>query len=84
MIDKAKLGQRYTCFECGTKFYDLNRPEPLCPECGANQENAPITDFKALLSPRKRVVVEEQPEPVAEATESEEEDELDGTMIEAE
>ena len=32
-MDKSKLGQRYTCFKCGTKFYDLNRPEPLSPEC---------------------------------------------------
>ena len=30
-IDKAKLGIRYTCFQCAAKFYDLNRPEPICP-----------------------------------------------------
>ena len=26
--DKEKLGTRYSCFECGTKFYDLTKPEP--------------------------------------------------------
>lgn len=50
MLDKAKLGARYTCFECGTKFYDLNRGRGICPECGADQENAPVRDIKSLLS----------------------------------
>ena len=50
MLDKAKLGRRYSCYECGTKFYDLNRPAPLCPECNADQANAPTRDVKSLLS----------------------------------
>jgi len=50
MLDKTRLGNRYTCYECGTKFYDLNRPAPICPECGADQTNAPVQDVKALLS----------------------------------
>ena len=29
------------CFECGAKFYDLNKPDPLCPKCGVDQRNAP-------------------------------------------
>lgn len=52
MYDKTKLGNRFTCFQCGTKFYDLNRPTPLCPECNADQNEAPTTDLKALLSKR--------------------------------
>jgi len=47
--DKAALGSRYTCFQCGTKFYDLNRPEPTCPECNADQREAPVRDVKSLL-----------------------------------
>jgi hypothetical protein len=54
MYDKAKLGQRYTCFSCGTKFYDLNRPIPICPECGDDQRNAPVKDISSLLSSRRR------------------------------
>jgi hypothetical protein len=34
------LGKKYECFSCGTKFYDLGRPDPLCPKCGANQKQA--------------------------------------------
>lgn len=55
MIDKTKLGTRYTCFSCGTKFYDLLRPEPLCPECGSNQQDAPVRSIRELLSGRGRV-----------------------------
>ena len=50
MRDKTALGNRYTCFQCGTKFYDLNRPTATCPECGADQAEAPLRDIKALLS----------------------------------
>ncbi|HMV66429.1 MAG TPA: FYDLN acid domain-containing protein [Myxococcota bacterium] len=53
MFDKSKLGTRYACFQCGTKFYDLNRPEPTCPDCGADQREAPVRDIKALLAGRK-------------------------------
>ena len=52
MLDKALLGNRYTCFQCGTKFYDLNREVPTCPDCDADQQEAPIQDLKALLSSR--------------------------------
>lgn len=69
MLDKTRLGARYTCFKCSTKFYDLNRPAPICPECGADQTEAPVQDVKALLSKggvkgrRKVEVAEEEPSP---------------------
>jgi hypothetical protein len=33
------LGIRYKCYKCGTKFYDLGRPQPLCPSCDEDQNN---------------------------------------------
>lgn len=30
-------GKKYTCHNCGIKFYDLHKPEKICPKCGANQ-----------------------------------------------
>jgi len=39
------LGKKYTCYSCHTKFYDLGKPVPLCPKCGADQreaEEAPV------------------------------------------
>jgi uncharacterized protein (TIGR02300 family) len=35
-----ELGTKFECFSCGAKFYDLGKPEPLCPKCGANQKEA--------------------------------------------
>lgn len=65
MIDKTLLGSRYTCFECGTKFYDLGREVAICPECEADQANAPVRDIKSLLSKgggRRRKIIEEDDE----------------------
>ena len=38
---KKKLGNKYVCYQCGCKFYDLSRPQPICPKCGANQHEGP-------------------------------------------
>lgn len=54
MQDKSKLGTRYTCFQCGTKFYDLNRPAALCPSCGADQKDDPNPDPREAVLARFR------------------------------
>ncbi|HQI81977.1 MAG TPA: FYDLN acid domain-containing protein [Deltaproteobacteria bacterium] len=33
------LGTRFKCYKCGTKFYDLGKPQPICPSCEANQHS---------------------------------------------
>jgi hypothetical protein len=38
---KPGLGAKWTCFSCGAKFYDLNRPEPICPKCHSDQREQP-------------------------------------------
>jgi uncharacterized protein (TIGR02300 family) len=35
------LGTKHLCFKCDTKFYDLNKAEPICPKCGADQRQSP-------------------------------------------
>jgi len=35
-----ELGNKFECYSCGTKFYDLGKPQPICPKCGANQKDA--------------------------------------------
>ena len=32
----SKYGNKFTCWSCGTKFYDLGKPSPKCPKCGAD------------------------------------------------
>jgi hypothetical protein len=45
-MDETSLGKRYVCFKCGCKFYDLKKAEPICPKCGANQNEAPQGERK--------------------------------------
>ena len=40
-IAVGQLGEKYVCFQCRAKFYDLGKPEPRCPKCGADQRDAP-------------------------------------------
>ncbi len=72
------LGTKYVCYKCGTKFYDLKKPVPACPKCGADQREAPVakpaSGRAAKAAPPKEV---EEPEAAAvdeEDTESEEEE----------
>ena len=55
------LGTKYECFSCGSKFYDLGKPEPICPKCGANQKDAkrqelPTDSLHAKRKKREEVV----------------------------
>lgn len=71
------LGTKYTCFKCSTKFYDMKKPDPLCPKCGANQRESPALKPAPegrrgrLAAPAK--VIEPEPEEPAEAAEEDEE-----------
>ncbi len=35
------LGNKFVCFKCSTRFYDLKKPDPICPKCGADQRESP-------------------------------------------
>ncbi|MBF0169845.1 MAG: FYDLN acid domain-containing protein [Nitrospinae bacterium] len=54
IMTHPKYGNRFTCFQCGIKFYDLGKEEPLCPKCGADQRKAPK---KPTTKPPKPVVI---------------------------
>ena len=34
------LGNKHVCFKCAAKFYDLKKPDPICPKCGTDQREA--------------------------------------------
>lgn len=79
-----ELGRKYTCYSCHTKFYDLGKPVPLCPKCGADQRDAADAPSTPAPRSRARVVVEpiEEPEFGGEAeaaTDDEEEDVVEET-----
>jgi hypothetical protein len=58
------LGKKFECYNCRTKFYNLGRPEAICPKCGANQKNAKSEDAPvAAPRPPRRVAVIMEPPP---------------------
>lgn len=56
------LGTKHTCFKCGTRFYDLKKPEPLCPKCGADQRQSPA--IKPSPAEKRRAAPKPAPAPV--------------------
>ncbi|HSN89818.1 MAG TPA: FYDLN acid domain-containing protein [Anaeromyxobacteraceae bacterium] len=64
------LGTKYVCFKCGTRFYDLRKPVPACPKCGADQRESPAVKPPA---PEKRRAPPRPPvaAPVVEEVEAE-------------
>lgn len=52
-----ELGKKYNCYSCHTKFYDLGKPVPLCPKCGADQRDA--EEAPLYTTSRSRRVVDE-------------------------
>jgi uncharacterized protein (TIGR02300 family) len=71
------LGSKYVCFKCGTKFYDLKKPEPLCPKCGADQRESPALKPAEKRRAAPRPVAPPAPAAAAEEVEVEETDEAD-------
>lgn len=53
-MPELKLGTKYDCYNCGTKFYDLGKPEPVCPKCGANQKDAVSSESQAAGQSSRR------------------------------
>lgn len=67
----VNLGTKHECFACGAKFYDLGRPGPVCPKCGADQTEREAGQRAASTqSSRQR----RKPEVVKEEIEVEEEE----------
>lgn len=58
------LGKKFACYSCGTKFYNLGKPEAICPKCGANQKNAKSDEAPAPAPrpPRRQPLIETIPE----------------------
>jgi uncharacterized protein (TIGR02300 family) len=53
-MPELKLGTKFVCFSCGTKFYDLGKSEAVCPKCGANQKDASQSDTPATSAASRR------------------------------
>ena len=53
-MPELKLGTKFECYNCGTKFYDLGKSEPTCPKCGANQKDASSSEPSVSQASRRR------------------------------
>jgi hypothetical protein len=51
---KPGLGYKWICFSCSAKFYDLGKPDPVCPRCGADQRTRPASDSPPPPPPPRR------------------------------
>ena len=71
------LGTKYECAECGTKFYDLGKPEPLCPKCGTDARQH--QDKRAPVESRPRYVA---PPAAPAAAEEEVEEDIAAEIVE--
>src|SRR5436190_19633674 len=76
------LGTKYVCYKCGTKFYDLKKPVPACPKCGADQRDAPVakpatTRQQRAAAAKEAEEAEAKETPEAEAEEEDEDEEDD-------
>jgi hypothetical protein len=56
-----ELGKKYECAECGAKFYDLGKAEPVCPRCGTSARET--TEKRSAPEPRARYVAPAPPAP---------------------
>ena len=53
-MPELKLGTKFECYSCGTKFYDLGKAEPVCPKCGANQKDVASSESPAASQASRR------------------------------
>jgi len=38
---KKDYGTKFECYNCGAKFYDMGKPQAICPLCDADQAKRP-------------------------------------------
>jgi uncharacterized protein (TIGR02300 family) len=53
-MPELKLGTKFECYNCGTKFYDLGKSDPVCPKCGANQKDSAHAEPSVSQASRRR------------------------------
>jgi uncharacterized protein (TIGR02300 family) len=60
-----ELGNKFECANCGTRFYDLGKPEPICPKCGTNLKEAASQEANSEKQPSRRRTKAKAVEPKA-------------------
>ena len=72
------LGNKFICFKCNSKFYDLKKPDPVCPKCGADQRdspaNRPTEGRRGRLAAVPKIIEPIEPAEAAAKTDEDEEE----------
>jgi uncharacterized protein (TIGR02300 family) len=63
-MPELKLGTKFECYNCGTKFYDLGKGQALCPKCGADQKDSVQAESAAASQASRRRRKAEVPKPL--------------------
>lgn len=75
------FGIKFVCFKCSTKFYDMKKPDPICPKCGSDQRESPALKAPTESRRGRLAAVPKVAEPVVEpdlpAPEEEAEEDLE-------
>ncbi len=83
---RKDLGTKHECHECGAKYYDLHRPVPTCPKCGADPRETPTASSRPAAAALRRPPMESRPPPKRiandEVDEDEDEDDDDDKAVE--
>lgn len=58
----TKFGKKFTCWKCGAKFYDLNKPGPKCPKCASDPADDPNRGAVAAPPPSFGSELVEEPD----------------------
>jgi uncharacterized protein (TIGR02300 family) len=58
-LAKPEWGTKRQCLSCGTRFYDLMKPEIACPKCGAAYDTESATKTRRARAQVEKVLPEE-------------------------
>jgi len=83
-MPELKLGTKYECYNCGTKFYDLGKSDPLCPKCGADQRDSGQSESASTGQATRRRRKAEVSKPIEIEDEEPIEDIAEDEMVEPE
>ena len=49
---ESTFGTRWACYKCQVLFFDMKKPEAICPKCGANQADNPHRIVSFMPTPK--------------------------------
>jgi len=76
-----KLGNKFECYNCSTRFYDLGKSEAICPKCGANQKDSDRAESSPATSAKRKRKVDVPKPPVEVEDEVPIDDVPDDTLV---